>query len=100
VDGRTATVDRIGDEREIARWAHEHDLPYFDEQVHFPDVRLEYELHGHEHHQDLEVVTEHYRGAHAASVARSGFRCYGCVASTGRRGGRGLNPRLAEDLLC
>jgi hypothetical protein len=88
------------DEREIARWAHEHDLPYFDEQVHFPDVRLEYELRGHEHHQDVEVVTEHYRGAHAASVARSGFRCYGCVASTGRRGGRGLNPRLAEDLLC
>jgi len=88
------------DPREIERWAHEHDLPYFDEQVHFPDVRLEYELHGREHHQDLEVVTEHYRGAHAASVARSGFRCYGCVAATGRRGGRGLNPRLAEDLLC
>jgi hypothetical protein len=88
------------DPREIERWAHEHDLPYFDEQVHFPDVRLEYELHGHEHHQDLEVVTEHYRGAHAASVARSGFRCYGCLASTGRRGGRGLSPRLAEDLLC
>jgi hypothetical protein len=88
------------DPREIELWAHEHDLPYFDEQVHFPDVRLEYELRGQEHHQDLEVVTEHYRGAHAASVARSGFRCYGCVASTGRRGGRGLNPRLAEDLLC
>jgi hypothetical protein len=88
------------DVREIERWAHEHDLPYFDEQVHFPDVRLEYELHGREHHQDLEVVTEHYRGAHAASVARSGFRCYGRGGGSGRKGGRGFDPRVAEDLLC
>jgi hypothetical protein len=26
---------------EIERWAQEHDLPYFDEQVHFPDFRIE-----------------------------------------------------------
>jgi hypothetical protein len=25
------------DHREVARWALEHDLPYFDEQVHFPE---------------------------------------------------------------
>ena len=25
---------------EIARWAREHDLPYFDGQVHFPDYRI------------------------------------------------------------
>ena len=30
-------------EAEIAAWAREHDLPYFDDQVHFPDVRIEYE---------------------------------------------------------
>jgi len=23
-------------------WAHDHDLPYFDDQVHFPDLRIEY----------------------------------------------------------
>ena len=27
---------------EIARWARQHDLPYYDEQVHFPDARIEY----------------------------------------------------------
>src|SRR5262249_14189598 len=47
------------EERDIERWAHEHDLPYFDDHVHFPDFRLEHELHGREHHQDVEVVTEH-----------------------------------------
>src|SRR5262249_51042550 len=29
--------------REVEEWALEHDLPYFDGQVHFPDVRIEYE---------------------------------------------------------
>lgn len=29
------------DEEEVREWAREHDLPYFDEQVHFPDVRIE-----------------------------------------------------------
>jgi len=28
---------------EIEQWAREHDLPYFDEQLHFPDLRIEYE---------------------------------------------------------
>src|SRR5207248_1480508 len=59
------------DEREIERWANEHDLSYFDNHVHFPDFRIEYELDGRDHHEDVEVVTAHYRGAHAASVARS-----------------------------
>jgi hypothetical protein len=64
------------DAREIEAWARDHDLPYFDQSVHFPDFRIEYELHGRDRHEDVEVVTEHYRGAHAASVARTGFRCY------------------------
>src|SRR5262245_10136506 len=85
------------DAREIERWAHEHDLPYFDDQVHFPDFRIEYELHGREQHEDVEVVTEHYRGAHAASVAKAGFRCYG--RGGGSRGGPSLDPRLAEDFM-
>ena len=63
---------------EIRDWALEHDLPYFDEEVHFPDLRIEYqEPDGRWDHDDIEVTTEHYRGAHAASVARSGFSCYG-----------------------
>jgi hypothetical protein len=87
------------DPSEIEEWAREHDLPCFDESVHFPDFRIEYELHGRDHHEDVEVVTEHYRGAHAASVARAGFRCYGRSGGSGRSGGRGLDPRVAEDFV-
>lgn len=87
------------DPRELEEWARDHDLPYFDESVHFPDFRIEYELHGRDHHEDVEVVTEHYRGAHAASVARAGFRCYGRCGGSGRSGGRGFDPRVAEDFV-
>jgi len=87
------------DRDEIERWAHEHDLPYFDESVHFPDFRIEYELDQRDRHQDVEVVTEHYRGAHAASVARAGFSCYGRVGGSGRSGGRGFDPRVAEEFV-
>jgi hypothetical protein len=83
------------DAEDIEAWAREHDLPYFDESVHFPDFRIEYELQGRDRHEDVEAVTEHYRGAHAASVARAGFRCYG----SGRRGGRAFDPRVAEDFV-
>jgi hypothetical protein len=67
------------------------DLPYFDEEVHFPDLRIEYqESDGRWDHDDMEVTTEHYRGAHAASVARSGFSCYGGSSlRIGGRSGRG-----------
>jgi hypothetical protein len=62
---------------EIARWAREHDLPYDDGHVHCPDARIEYEdRDGLSRHEDLEIVTGHYRGAHAGAVARSGFSCY------------------------
>jgi hypothetical protein len=84
------------DRGEIERWAREHDLPYFDDRVRFPDFRIEYELDRCDRHQDVEVVTEHYRGAHAASVARAGFSCYGRVGGSGRSGGRGFDPRVAE----
>ena len=92
--------------QEIGRWAREHDLPYGDGHVHFPDARIEYEdRDGLSRHEDLEIVTGHYRGAHAGAVARSGFSCYraiggmvGGCASTGRRGGS-RHRRLAEELL-
>ena len=83
---------------EIEDWARAHDLPYFDEQVHFPDVRIEYEEpDGRWSHEDIELVTVHYRGAHAAGAARSGFTCRG--ASSGRTGGRSFDPDLAREFL-
>jgi hypothetical protein len=92
------------DEHEIEQWAREHDLPYFNEQVHFPDLRIEYEeLDGRHDHRDVEVVTVHYRGGHGAAVSRSGFSCYG--GSSARIGGRsgggrggGRSGGLAEEL--
>jgi len=85
-------------EHEIRDWAQEHDLPYFDGQVHFPDYRIEYEVDGRELHQDVELFTPHYRGAHAASHAKTGFRIY-VVGSGGRGGGSGPHPRVMEEFL-
>jgi hypothetical protein len=86
------------DEDEIRAWARDHDLPYFDGQVHFPDYRIEYEVDGRDHHQDVELFTPHYRGAHAASHARTGFQIY----IVGSRGGGGRSvprPRGMEEFL-
>ena len=95
-DGRP---DRDG--REIERWAHDYDLPYFYEQVHFPDCRIEYrDIDGREDHVDVEVTTEHYRGAHGAAVARSGFSCH-CGSSAridGRGGGGGRGVGLPTEI--
>ena len=84
-------------EEEIRRWAAEHELPYFDDRVHFPDFRIEYEVDGRERHEDVEVLTQHYRGAHAAGRAQAGFRLYS--VHTGGGGGSTPHPRLAEELL-
>src|SRR5438093_183758 len=87
---------------EIARWAREHELPYDDGHVRFPDARIEYEdRDGRSRHEDLEVVTGHYRGAHAGSAAKSGFTCYLSTRCSvaGRGGGRTAHPRIIEELL-
>jgi DNA-binding MarR family transcriptional regulator len=94
------------DEREIAQWALEHDLPYFDGHVHFPDCRIEFcDIDGRENHIDVEVTTAHYRGAHGAAVARSGFSCHRGGSARigggrgGNRGGGSEHGGLAEELL-
>jgi hypothetical protein len=84
------------DDDEIEAWALEHDLPYFDGHLHLPDFRIEYELDGRERHEDVEVVTEHYRGAHGASRAQAGFTCFGAGGRTGR-GGSPFSPDDWED---
>ena len=82
---------------EVVAWAREHDLPYFDEQVHFPDARIEYQDPGGDvHHVDIEITTEHYRGGHASAACRSGFSIH---ASGGGGRGASFDPRLAEEFL-
>ena len=98
-DGRP---DRTAEE--VAVWARQHDLPYFDDGVHFSDARIEYDDDARDpRHEDIEVVTPHYRGTHAAAAARSGFRRYGAgFAGRGSGGGRGSRARrggLADELL-
>ena len=85
-------------EDEIRDWARDHDLPYFDGQVHFPDYRIEYEVDGREQHEDVELFTPHYRGAHAASRGKTGFRIY-VVGSRGSGGRSRPHPRIMEDFL-
>jgi DNA-binding MarR family transcriptional regulator len=91
-DGRP---DRTAEE--IQGWARDHGLPYYDGHVHFPDVRVEYQdVNGDVRWEDLEVTTEHYRGAHGAAAARSGFSIHG----NGRTGGSTpFDPRTAEEFL-
>jgi hypothetical protein len=92
---------------EIADWASDHDLPYFDDQVHFPDLRIEYETpDGRWDRIDVEVVTLHYRGAHGAAAARSGFSSYSGTSARlrgggggGGRGGGRSGEGLADELL-
>jgi hypothetical protein len=87
---------------EIARWARDRNLPHDDGHVRFPDARIEYEdRDGRSRHEDLEVVTGHYRGAHAATAAKSGFTCYLSIRGMvgGRGGRRTAHPRIAEELI-
>lgn len=83
------------DPHEIEEWARENDLPYFGGHVHIPDFRVEYDRDGRELHEDVEVVTEHYRGAHAASRSRSGFTCFG--GNSSKRGGTPFSPNEWRD---
>lgn len=102
---------------EIRSWALAHDLPYQDGHVRLPDARIEYEdVDGRLRTEDIEVTTVHYRGGHLAAKAAAGFSCYrgsgvrivrgsggGSCGSWGRqngsRGGRWVDPRIAEELL-
>ena len=89
---------------EAHEWADQHDLPWFDDQAHFPDCRVEYEdRYGRDQHRDVEITTPHYRGAHAAATARAGFACHRGAGLSGRhvgsRSGSGPRGGLAEELL-
>lgn len=91
---------------EIQDWAHSQHLPMLDDRVQFPDFRIEHEWpDGRREVEDIEITTPHYRGAHAAAKARSGFTRFRSGGSRvgGRMGrgsgGRTADPHLAEEFL-
>lgn len=88
------------DPLEIQSWAREHNLPC-DEQGHvqFPDVRIEYDIDGRDHTLDVEVMTPHYRGTHAAAKSSSGFALYFSNRSGGGGRSGGRTPSVIEELL-
>ena len=90
----------------VARWAAERQLPVVDDSVRFPDLRVEYDRpDGTPAREDLEIVTENYRGAHAAATAAVGFNCHRNQSTrigashNSSKGGRPRNERLAEEML-
>ena len=65
--------------------------------VQFPDVRIEYDIDGRDHTLDVEVMTPHYRGAHAAAKSGSGFSLYFSARSGG---GVAVDARRALSRSC
>lgn len=103
---RSSTGRPRRDPVEITRWAEEHQLPIVDDRVQFPDVRIEYDgRDGRREVEDIEVMTPHYRGAHAAAKVRAGFTRYGAIGARlggtrgSARGGRSRDVGLAEEML-
>jgi hypothetical protein len=102
--GRADSVGRPGRDRdEIRGWAENNEVAYVDGRVQFPDFQIEFLWpDGRRDIENVEVITPHYRGAHAASKVRAGFtRFRGIGARAGGRTGRGsrFDPGLAEDLV-
>ncbi len=94
------------DQEAIARWARDHQLHFESGHLDIPDLRIEYDdRDGRRMVEDVEVVTPHYRGTHAAAKARAGYARYRAVgARVGGMGGSGRSgrqvaPRAAEELL-
>ena len=90
---------------EIARWAREHELPYDDGHVHFPDARIEYRgprrlasARGHRG-RDPALSRRPRRRPPPSPGSRAIAVVGGMVGGRGGGGRRTAHPRLAEELL-
>jgi len=71
---RGGTVSGDAREERRAKLAAGLDLEIVDGKLPLPDCRIEYtDEHGERHHEDLEIVSKHYRGAHLAGKSSAGF---------------------------
>jgi len=88
---------------EVAR---KHNLPIVDNQIRFPDVRIEYEgpdhglsIGGDSGSVDLEYVSDHYKPGQVAAKARAGFSLYIAGSGGGRSGRSPYGPDLIMSVL-
>lgn len=78
-------------------FAQEHELPFTDGHIQFPDVRVEYENEdGGRACRDLELATEHYSRSRVGGKQSAGFRVYRAagarLSGSSRRGGSPVDP--------
>jgi hypothetical protein len=83
--------------RKQAQIAEENGLRVVGGHIRFPDLRIEYESsEGVPAQVDLELATEHYRGAHMAAKDQAGFKIYADQASFPRAA---LDEEHMKDIL-
>jgi len=72
---RGGSVSGEAREERQAKLAAELDLEIVNGKLPLPDLRIEYtDEHGERHHQDIEIVSRHYHGAHLVGKASAGFK--------------------------
>ena len=80
---RGGSVSGEAREERRAQLAKDFDLEVVDGKLPLPDLRIEYlDANGELHHEDIEIVSRHYHGAHLAGKTAAGFKLVG-----GNRGG-------------
>jgi len=95
-------VKEGGDRDEARRdFAAEHDLPFRNEHIELPDLRIEYETSDGQHgYRDLELATENYSRTQLAGKHSAGFRLYRAagrpLGSSSSRGGTPSDPHHLE----
>ena len=81
---RGGSVSGEAREERRARLAKDLDLEIVEGKLPLPDLRIEYtDEHGERHHQDIEIVSRHYHGAHLAGKSAAGFQLVGGTGGSG-----------------
>lgn len=95
INSRMNQKDGPDKDKRRVQLAKEYSLPVVNGKLALPDLRIEYEdADGREKHQDVEITTRHYKGAHAASKAKTGFKM---VRAGGRSSGEGTGRASVID---
>lgn len=89
---RGGSVSGEARDQRRAQLAEELDLEIVDGKLPLPDLRIEYtDEDGERHHEDIEIVSRHYHGAHLAGKSSAGFKLV-----TGNRSGSGSGSKVPD----